>query len=349
MEHAEGKLQALEARMAEANVFGQWQVGATRAENARPGPNSNIRIEPQPSGEPYVWTWQTMQPFLAQSLDALPDSFTARRSLTLKNPKLQRGATHTMVVGLQTIGPGEIAWAHRHSITALRFVIEGSRDVYTVVDGEPLPMEPYDLILTPGWRWHDHHNKSDKPAVWLDGLDVPFMLMLNQTFYEELGEEMQKETMPVQEGSPALRPVWKPKDATGSVNRYPWTDVRRRLESMAACEPGASDGIALEYTNPMTGGPALSTLGCWAQMLPPGYKGKPHRHTSSAIYFVVGGKGRTTCGDKTLNWGRHDTLAIPNWCWHSHENLSSTEPAFLFSINDRPILEPFGLYREETK
>lgn len=349
MNQAEGKLQALEARMAEASVFGQWQVGATRVENARPGPNSNIRIEPQPSGEPHLWSWQTMQPFLAQSLEALPDSFTARRSLTLKNPKLQRGATHTMVVGLQTIGPGEIAWAHRHSITALRFVIEGSRDVYTVVDGEPLPMEPYDLILTPGWHWHDHHNKSDKPAVWLDGLDVPFMLMLNQTFYEELGEEMQKETMPVQDGSPALRPAWKPKDTISSVNRYPWPDVRRRLESMAQCEPSTSDGIALEYTNPLTGGSALPTLGCWAQMLPPGYKGKPHRHTSSAVYFVVGGKGRTMCGDRTLNWGRHDTLAIPNWCWHSHENLSPTEPAFLFSINDRPMLEPFGLYREEAE
>lgn len=347
MDQAANDLQSLEARMAAANVFGQWQVGATRPENATVGPSSNVRMEPQPAGEPYLWSWATMEPFLAQSLRALPESFTARRSLTLKNPKLPRGATHTMVLGLQTIGPGEISWAHRHSITALRFVVEGSRDVFTVVDGEPLPMEQYDLVLTPGWRWHDHHNTTDKRAVWLDALDVPLMLMLNQTFYEELGEEMQKQTVGVQSGSPLLRPVWEGAPSSGAVNRYPWTDVRARLESLAASEPSAHDGIVLEYTNPTTGGTALQTIGCWAQMLPPGYKGKPHRHTSSAAYFVVGGAGRTVCADKTMNWGRHDTFVVPNWCWHSHENSSETEPAFLFSMNDIPVLRPFGLYREE--
>ena len=347
MNQASSDLQALEARMAEANVFGQWQVGATRPDNATIGPASNVKLEPQPGGAPYLWPWSTMEPFLAQSLKALPESFTARRSLTLKNPGLPRGATHTMVLGIQTIGPGEIAWAHRHSITALRFIIDGSEDVFTVVDGEPLPMHPYDLILTPGWRWHDHHNRSDKPAVWLDVLDVPFMLALNQTFYEELGEEMQPQTVGVQSGSPLLRPAWSTNAAPRSINRYPWSDVRARLDSLADSEPSPHDGIVLEYANPDTGGPTLSTIGCWAQLLPPGFKGEPHRHTSSAAYFVVSGGGRTQCGETSMSWGRHDTFVVPNWTWHAHENLSQTEPALLFSMNDIPILRPFGLYREE--
>ncbi|MFM1815141.1 MAG: hypothetical protein RLZ98_1836 [Pseudomonadota bacterium] len=346
-EGAAAELQALEARMAEASVFGQWQVGATRPDNATIGPSSNVSIEPKPGGDPFIWRWSTMEPFLVQSLEAMPESFTARRSLTLKNPTLPRGATHTMVVGLQTIGPGEIAWAHRHSITALRFVIDGSKDVFTVVDGEPLPMEPYDLILTPGWRWHDHHNRSDRPAVWLDALDVPLMMMLNQTFYEELGEEMQQETTGVLAGSPLLRPVGGTVGAGGQVNRFPWAEVRRRLDSLASAKPSPFDGIALEYCNPDTGGSTLATLGCWAQMLPPGFKGEMHRHTSSAVYFVVGGAGCTKCGDSRMEWGRHDTFVVPNWSWHAHENLSETEPAFLFSVNDIPIMKPFGLYREE--
>ena len=34
-----------------------------------------------------------------------------------------------------------------------------------------------------------------------------------------------------------------------------------------------------------------------------------------------------------------------------HENRSATEPAFLFSFSstDRPILEAFGIYREEAR
>ena len=49
-----------------------------------------------------------------------------------------------------------------------------------------------------------------------------------------------------------------------------------------------------------------------------------------------------------MDWGRHDTFVVPNWSWHAHENLSATEPALLFSMNDIPVLKPFGLYREET-
>ncbi len=347
MSEAERLLKDLEERMALANVFGQWQVGATRPKSAATGPSNQVNIEPDPAGEPHLWEWSTLAPFVAQSLEAMPESYTARRSLTLKNPGLPRGITHTLVVGVQSIGPGEIAWAHRHSISALRFVINGSKDVFTVVDGEPLPMEPYDLVLTPGWRWHDHHNQSDQPATWLDALDVPLMLMLNQTFYEELGEVSQDQTTKPQAGSPFLRPAWDGPAASRGVNRFAWADTRARLESLAQEDPSPHDGIVVEYAQSASGDAALSTIGCWAQLLPPGFKGEPHRHTSSAAYFVIEGQGRTVCGDKTMTWGKHDIFAVPNWSWHAHENLSANEPALLFSINDIPILKPFGLYREE--
>ena len=34
---------------------------------------------------------------------------------------------------------------------------------------------------------------------------------------------------------------------------------------------------------------------------------------------------------------------------HRHLNRSSDEPAYLFSVNDIPVLRAFGLYREEPE
>ncbi len=109
------------------------------------------------------------------------------------------------------------------------------------------------------------------------------------------------------------------------------------------------DGVALEYVNPVTSGSALATLGCWIQMLRPGERTKRHRHTSSAVYFVVRGEGTTVVGEKVLEWSKHDSLVIPNWAWHEHLNRSKSEAAILFSVNDIPVMNAFGLYREEPE
>jgi len=122
---------------------------------------------------------------------------------------------------------------------------------------------------------------------------------------------------------------------------------------MAQLEGSPYDGLSLEYVNPMTGGPALPTLGCWIQMLRPGESTKRHRHISSSIYFVVRGAGETVvdCGGgaERIEWGQHDAFAVPNWAWHEHRNRSKSDAAILFSVNDVPVFQAFGLYREEPE
>lgn len=49
-----------------------------------------------------------------------------------------------------------------------------------------------------------------------------------------------------------------------------------------------------------------------------------------------------------LDWGEKDCFIVPLWRWHSHRNNSKTDPAIVFSMSDRPILEAAGLYREEV-
>lgn len=122
-----------------------------------------------------------------------------------------------------------------------------------------------------------------------------------------------------------------------------------QLLALADSEGSPYDGVVLDYVNPMTGGPTLPTLGCSVQLLRPGEETKPHRHTSSAVYFVVHGAGRTTVDGKEIDWKQHDAFVVPNWSWHHHANLSSVDDAILFSANDIPILQPFGLYREEPE
>ena len=86
----------------------------------------------------------------------------------------QSSITHSLFAGLQIILPGEVAPAHRHAQSALRFIIEGN-DAYTAVAGERTTMSPGDFVITPSWTWHDHGNDKREPMVWLDGLDIPLV------------------------------------------------------------------------------------------------------------------------------------------------------------------------------
>ena len=51
-------------------------------------------------------------------------------------------------------------------MAALRFVLDGGGAV-TVVDGKTCPMERGDMILTPGWTWHEHVHEGDGRIVWV--------------------------------------------------------------------------------------------------------------------------------------------------------------------------------------
>lgn len=343
-------LAELEALMAKAHIKGQWQVGSNRPENAEKSDDGRMRIEPRPAARPTLWAWSDLEPILFGACRALPESFTARRSMIFMNPGLPRGTTATLMAGIQIIQPGEIAWAHRHSVSALRFTIQGGEEVFTVVNGETLPMHPYDLILTPGWSWHDHHNTTGRPAIWLDVLDVPFVAAIDQNFYEELGETVQDRRNDVSgAGTHLLRPLNPALESAGRPHRYAWADVRARLDALAEQPTHAADGVAVEYVNPATGGAVLPTLSCVAQLLPPGFSGARRRRSAGAIHFVIAGEGAVVLDDTNLAFSRHDGIAVPNWTWHRLVNASKTDPAIIFTVTDRPIADAFGLYREQIE
>jgi 1-hydroxy-2-naphthoate dioxygenase len=143
-----------------------------------------------------------------------------------------------------------------------------------------------------------------------------------------------------------VRPVWEQPKQLHVPHRYAWADVEPTLLSMESEDGSPYDGIVLEYVNPITGGSTMPTITCWIQMLRPGERTKPHRHTSSGMYHVVRGAGATVIDGQTLEWTDRDCFAIPSWGEHHFENRSATEPAILFSVHDIPAMEALGLYHE---
>ena len=142
-----------------------------------------VTPEPASACQPVHWSYSAVRPHVLASGDIISAEEAERRVLVLENPGLagQSRATTSLYAGLQLVLPGEIAPAHRHAQTALRFLIEGQGG-YTTVAGERVTMAPGDFVITPTWGWHDHGNAGDGPVVWLDGLDIPMVQLLDARF-----------------------------------------------------------------------------------------------------------------------------------------------------------------------
>jgi gentisate 1,2-dioxygenase len=191
--------------------------------------------------------------------------------------------------------------------------------------------------------------------IWLDGLDAPLVRLLEATFYEEFPDETQplsgaRGLSQTRYRAGGLRPAGESHPVRSSpLLHYPWPDARRAVQDLAEMAEGSPfDGLIMEYTNPIDGGSVMPTIACFIQMLRPGERTQAHRHTSTAIYHAVEGRGCSIVGGKSLEWDEKDVFCVPAWTSHQHVNLSATEPAFLFSFTDIPVMRSLDLLREEA-
>ncbi|WP_026962949.1 cupin domain-containing protein [Alicyclobacillus herbarius] len=316
-------------------------------------------ITPQPDTavQPYLWKWPVIRERVMRSGELItPERGGERRVIFLENPGLkakgqQAAATQTLYVGIQLLLPGEIAPSHRHSQSAVRFIIEGE-GAYTAVEGEKIYMERGDYILTPAWTWHDHGHEGTEPMIWMDGLDSPFIQLINASFFEPYADKRQPLTLPdnysvKRYGNGMLRPLGDRHHGYPSpLTVYQWRHTEAAMQSLKALSPNPYDGYAVEYLNPANGQSADPRIGAVTQTLTPGMHTKAHRHLSSAVYHVVEGSGYTVVDGLRLDWEKGDFFTIPPWAWHEHVNTGS-EDAVLFSINDGPLMELLELERSE--
>ncbi|HEV8679235.1 MAG TPA: gentisate 1,2-dioxygenase [Stellaceae bacterium] len=309
-------------------------------------------VTPEPVTDclPYVWHYRDVRPHLMASGGLITAQEATRRVLMLMNPGLggEASITGSLFAGLQLILPGEVAPAHRHTQSALRFIIEGS-GAYTAVDGERTIMQPGDFVITPSWTWHDHGNDSTEPMVWLDGLDIQLVKLLNASFAEPGSDDVQQVTRPAGDsfarfGHNLLPVDWKPQVKTSPVFNYPYARSREALDALDRNgPPDPYHGHKLRYVNPANGESAMPTIGTFIQLLPEGFAGRPYRSTDGTVYVCVEGEGETRIGDTVLRWQPRDIFVVPGWMTHTHH---AGEEAVLFSFSDRPVQEKLGLWRE---
>ena len=335
--------QDLYRRMDRENLAPLWEV-------------LHALVPPQPQSpcQPAYWNYRAIRPFIMESGQVISAKEAVRRVLVLENPGMrgQSCITRSLYCGLQLILPGEIAPSHRHSQSALRFIVEGS-GAYTAVDGERTTMQQGDFIITPSWTWHDHGNPGSEPVVWMDGLDIPLVAMFDAQFAENYTEEVQPVT--ALEGTSHARygsnlaplgPLGPtaPFGKTSPIFSYPYARSREALATLARNgEPDACHGWKMQFINPQSGGPAMPTIGAFIQLLPKGFRTAPYRATDSTVYSVAEGSGKVTIGEHTFTFEAKDTFVVPSW---KSVRMEAKDECVLFSYSDRSAQQALGIRRE---
>jgi gentisate 1,2-dioxygenase len=281
---------------------------------------------PQSAYSPAHWRYDECKAALDAAGRLIDVALAERRNLVLRNP-MKGGdgrvmTTNTLVSAYQMILPGEKAPSHRHTPHALRVIID-SHGSYSTVDGEKTPMETGDVVLTPGWCWHEHGHDGDEPAYWLDGLDVPLVQSAEGMFYEEHPDRFE----------PNVRTV------KASPYRFTRDDIARRLDKATADNEG--------FHGPRTEleAPTMPTMKLTVERLAAGAKTRRQRATVNTIFSVMEGAGESVIGTERFQWKRGDTFIAPFWTKFEHRADKDSQ---LFALSDEPFMKYARYYRFEA-
>ena len=312
-----------------------------------------VTKEPVTRCVPVVWHYSDVKSLVMESGGLISAEEALRRVLVLENPAMrgESRATNTLFAGIQMILPGEVAPAHRHVSSAIRFVLDGE-GAYTAVEGEKAFMSPGDFVITANWAPHDHGNPSKKPMLWLDVLDFPAVNFFEASFadYFDDADKMQNTTRGDGDSAAFYASGVLPDGAPANLNRSPvinYTYARTRPIVERLMKAGQVDkrhGARVRYANPMTGGWVMPTMGAQLALLPAGFTGEGYRATDGTIFVCTEGGGSTKVGDETLEWSVNDVFVVPPWKKYLHY---PSKESVLFSISDRPAQEALGIWRED--
>jgi gentisate 1,2-dioxygenase len=314
-------------------------------------------LTPAPAAVPHVWRWSTLYDIAKRSGDLVPVGRGGeRRAIGLRNPGLPGTAyaTPTLWCAIQYLGGHETAPEHRHSQNAFRFVVEGE-GVWTVVNGDPVRMSRGDLLLTPGWNFHGHHNDTAEPMAWIDGLDIPFSNYTDVGFFEFGSERVTDEASPEFSRAerlwahPGLRPLSGLEDKVSSpLSAYRWEHTDAALREQLALEDEGYPATveqghaAIRFSNPTTGGDVMPTIRCEFHRLREGSLTPARHEVGSSVWQVFEGRGEVVLGDEVHALEKGDLFVVPSWVpW----SLRAETQFDLFRFSDAPVIERLGFAR----
>jgi gentisate 1,2-dioxygenase len=207
-------------------------------------------------------------------------------------------------------------------MNAIRFVVEGS-GATTVVDGIPCPMNFGDLVLTPGWTWHDHVHEGSERIVWLDVLDGQLHRFLETDAFEP-------------------GPIHDLVPPQSAMFYYPWQSA---VDALGATELGEDRMRRVRYIDPVTGGAVMSTLDCALWEIGAGVSTRAASSTAHHICAVVEGSGSTQAGDTTIRWQPRDVFSLPAGQPVRHIADDRTR---IFVVSDSEVLRRLDLLVERV-
>jgi gentisate 1,2-dioxygenase len=314
-------------------------------------------VTPKSNAVPHAWHWKDLLPLAERAGALVPVGRGGeRRAIALANPGLKGvpHATPTLWAAIQYLGPNEVAPDHRHAQNAFRFVVEGE-GVWTVVNHDPVAMSRGDLLLTPGWHWHGHHNSTDKPMAWIDGLDIPLLTYLDAEFFEPGADDVVDRSMPRRSRSerlwahPGLRPLSALVDQPNSpLMAYRWEFTDAALAAQLELEVEGFPGVAgpghaaVRFSNPTTGDDALVTMRTEMHRFRSGATWAPDREVASSVWQVFTGSATITLNGQDFELGHGDLLAVPSF---TAVQLTAHEDVDLFRFSDAPVIEKLNLHQ----
>lgn len=298
----------------------QQMLESVRMKNGWAKPTPSLYPEPKRPFIPAHWSYVEARAALHAAGRLVSTDKAERRNLIMANPVPDNdyATTRTMVGAYQMVMPGEYARSHRHTPNAMRVVLEGTSETYTIVDGKRIPMEPGDVLLTPNWCYHGHDNQSDKEAYWIDILDVPLTEYLGPIFFEAHPDRL--------ENSDIIEPL--------SPMRFAAGDYKPKLRAAPEVQPGVR---SLEL-----GPPTFTTFDRVLFSLSKGAAWTLRRSTVNQVFVVIQGSGVSTTSTESFSWSAGDMIAVPSW--HQHEHSASSD-AILLRMSDQPLMRMLGWER----
>lgn len=285
-------------------------------------PTPSLYPAPRREFMPAHWSYGIAKAALDAAGRYVSTELAERRNLILANPTEGNSyaTARTLVAAYQMVKGGEAARSHRHTPNALRLAVDSSAQVYTIVQGQKIPMEPGDVLLTPNWLWHGHSNESARDAYWIDFLDAPLVQFLDPMFFEHHADVVEKTD------------VCNP----DSPMRFSYRETGQRVRAQAETTPGVR-WLDLEQT-------ALSTIGLRLRHFERNARASDTRTTANRIYAVIEGRGSVRSDARAFDWARGDVFVLPGW---SPAEWSVTDEACLLLVTDEPMLSTLGWLRTE--
>jgi gentisate 1,2-dioxygenase len=299
---------------------------------------------------PTLWKYQALRPQLMEAGELTLMEKAERRVLVLANPGHgleNMKASPAIYLGMQLLLPGEWAPSHQHTPNAVRMVVEGS-GATTTVDGEKCPMGRGDLILTPTGLLHEHAHEGSDPVVWLDVLDLPLVSYAEKSY----ATEGTRQTAGVGRGDQAhtaggvvpAPPFERSADKPYPILRYPWSQVRQALVTLAKDRPNL-EAAQVNYINPESGKDAQNNLGFYALMLRAAQTLVLPARSPSAVYHTIEGHCEISiAGLEAMQLAEADTCVVPGYTSIRIRNGSAIAPTFVFIADEAPLHRKIGVY-----